>query len=41
MNIKRKKGFKESKPKPTLPKFDSKVNVVQDKIRFKPKSKQG
>lgn len=41
IDIRKKKSFKETKPTQNLPKFDSKVNVIGDKIRFKPKSKQG
>lgn len=41
MNIRKKKDLQEIKPAQNTPKFDSKVNVIGDKIRFKPKSKQG
>ena len=39
MDIRKKKNFNEIKPTQNLPKFDSKVNIIGDKIRFKPKSK--
>ena len=39
MDIRKKKDFREIKPSQNLPKFDSKVNIIGDKIRFKPKSR--
>lgn len=41
MDARKRKNFKEIKPQSNQSKFDSKVNVIGDKIRFKPKSKVG
>lgn len=42
MNIRKRKFVKEIKPnKKNNIKFDANVKVVGDKIRFKPKHKQG
>ncbi len=41
MNNKKRRYVKELKPTKNHIKFESNVKVVGDKIRFKPKSKQG
>ena len=42
MNVRKKNNIMEVKPtQKTNVKFDSNVNVVGDKIRFKPKYRQG
>lgn len=41
MNTRKKNNLKEFNTRKNAPKFDSKVNLVGDKIRFKPFEKQG